>query len=117
MAKNIMPAKEVGNRIRFLREVNQYTRDGFAEKIEVSSKFLYEIETGKKGFSVEILYKISKLLSVSTDYLLFGSNDQKISAQMRGVLERFDVEQMQHVQEALEAMFLLCEKKGNENLK
>lgn len=38
----------VGERIRELREVQNYTREAFAEKIDISAKFLYEIETGKK---------------------------------------------------------------------
>lgn len=43
----------VGERIRELREVQNYTREAFAEKIDISAKFLYEIETGKKGFSAD----------------------------------------------------------------
>lgn len=113
---NMMPVQEVGSRIRFLREINQYTRDEFADKIGVSSKFLYEIENGKKGFSVEILYKISKLLSVSTDYLIFGNSDQKISARAQNLLENFEVGQMQHVEAILEAVFNLCEKPGAGNV-
>lgn len=105
-----MPAQDVGHRIRALREYNQYTRDAFAEKLDISSKFLYEIETGKKGFSVDILYRISKVLSVSTDYLLFGARDDKVSAKMRGVLERFDAKQMKNLQTVLEALLGMCSK-------
>lgn len=105
-----MPAKEVGNRIRFLREANQYTRDGFAEKIDISSKFLYEIETGKKGFSVEILYRISRVLSVSTDYLLFGAKDDKLSVKTRELLERFEASHMKYLQNILESVLGMCEK-------
>lgn len=105
-----MPAQDVGHRIRALREYNQYTRDAFAEKLDISSKFLYEIEIGKKGFSVDILYRISKVLSVSTDYLIFGAQNDKISAKMREVLERFDAKQMTNLQKALEAMLGMCGK-------
>ena len=41
---------QVGRRIRELREIENYTREAFSEKVEISAKFLYEIETGKKGF-------------------------------------------------------------------
>ena len=57
-----MSYKDIGLRIRGLREANCYTRDAFAEKIHISSKFLYEIETGKKGFTAEILFRISRAL-------------------------------------------------------
>ena len=45
-----MSGAQIGERIRELREVQNYTREVFAEKAGISSKFLYEIETGKKGF-------------------------------------------------------------------
>ncbi len=45
-----MERKKVGNRIRELREMHNYTREGMAEMVEISPKFLYEIESGKKDF-------------------------------------------------------------------
>ena len=104
-------AQEIGHRIRFLRAANQYTRDKFAEKIDISSKFLYEIETGKKRFSVEILYKISKLLSVSTDYILFGVTEDKVSAKTRETLEQFNAEQLKQVQTILDTVLEMCKEK------
>ncbi len=62
----------VGERIRRLRELRKITRESLAERINVSTKFLYEIETGKKGFSADILGRIARDLSVSCDYILFG---------------------------------------------
>ena len=66
--------KEIGFRVRSLREANGYTRDALAVKINISTKFLYEIEMGKKGFSAEILYKLSQTLAVSADYILTGTD-------------------------------------------
>ena len=63
-----------GERIRELREIQTYTREAFAEKIDISPKFLYEIETGKKGFSADVLGRISKALSISCDYIMFGED-------------------------------------------
>ena len=50
-----MERKKVGNRIRELREMHNYTREGMAEMVEISPKFSYEIESGKKGFSSDVL--------------------------------------------------------------
>lgn len=66
----------IGKRIRELRETQNYTREEFAEKIFISSKFLYEIEVGKKGFSANTLSKIAMALNVSSDYILFGEKEQ-----------------------------------------
>lgn len=62
-----MSSIQAGQRIRELREIQNYTRESLAEKVDISVKFLYEIETGKKGFSAETLCRISKALSVSCD--------------------------------------------------
>ena len=43
-----MSYKDIGFRIRSLREANCYTRDALAEKVDISAKFLYEID--KKDF-------------------------------------------------------------------
>ncbi|MCI8926513.1 MAG: helix-turn-helix transcriptional regulator [Lachnospiraceae bacterium] len=93
-----MSYKDIGLRIRGLREANCYTRDAFAEKIHISSKFLYEIETGKKGFTAEILFRISRALCVSNDYILSGNEGSKLPDKVIGILESFSPEQMEHVQ-------------------
>ena len=49
-----MEREKIGYRIRELREMHNYTREEMAEMVEISPKFLYEIESGKKGFSSEI---------------------------------------------------------------
>lgn len=33
----------------------------FAELVDISPKFLYEVETGLKGFSADTLYRIAKV--------------------------------------------------------
>lgn len=96
-----IPYKDIGLRVRTLREANDYTRDAFAEKIEISTKFLYEIEMGKKGFSVEILYKISQALCVSNDYLLTGNEIQKVPDKIVDILEGFTPSQLTHIHEIL----------------
>lgn len=93
---------EVGKRIKYLREANNYTREVFADQIGISSKFLYEIETGKKGFSANTLLKISQALSVSCDYILCGhQKENKISKQLQDILESMDPGQMGNVKEIL----------------
>lgn len=46
---------DAGNRIRYLRERQHYTREQLAEMADISPKFLYEIESGQKGFSADTL--------------------------------------------------------------
>lgn len=67
-----MSNKIIGQRIREMREAHSYTREALAELVDISDKFLYEIETGRKGFSADVLCRLSKVLSVSCDYIMLG---------------------------------------------
>lgn len=104
--------RDIGFRIRFLREANNLTRDALAEMADISTKFLYEIEMGKKGFTVEILYKIAKSLDVSCDYILTGNEVKKIPEKMVDVLECFSPGQMGRVQDILRVVQELCAGQG-----
>ncbi|MGN0599965.1 MAG: helix-turn-helix domain-containing protein [Oscillospiraceae bacterium] len=64
--------KEIGRRIRQHRELLGYTREQFAEKMEISVRFAADIELGNRGMSIETLIKICEMFSVSADYLIFG---------------------------------------------
>lgn len=101
---------EAGKRIRELREIQHYTREGLAEKIGISSKFLYEIETGKKGFSSDILCRISQALSVSCDYIMFGEETVHQSAQkMAGILKGLKPLQIRKMQHILKIFGDMCD--------
>lgn len=67
--------KLMGTRIRKQRELLGYTRETFAEKLDISTKFCADIELGIKGLSIQTLAKISELLSLNVDYILFGENN------------------------------------------
>ena len=60
-------------RIRKAREEQGYTREKFAEKLDVSVSYMAELERGRTGISVKMLIKVCNLLGLSADYVLFGS--------------------------------------------
>lgn len=78
---------EIGARIRKQREFLGYTREQFAELLDITPKFCADIELGVKGMSIPTLCKISKILRLSTDYILFGkdgdSNPNPITLMLR----------------------------------
>lgn len=63
----------IGERIKTQRQKLNLTREIFSEKINISPQFLAEVENGKKGISIETLYKICDTFNISSDYLLFGN--------------------------------------------
>ena len=63
-------------RIRKAREDLGYTREKFAEKLDVSVSYLAELERGRTGISVKMLVKVCNVLGLSADYVLFGNDRQ-----------------------------------------
>lgn len=66
----------IGARIRKQREQFGYTRETFAEKLDITPKFCADIELGNKGMSVQTLCNIAAVLKLSTDYILYGAAQQ-----------------------------------------
>ncbi|MDR1674144.1 MAG: helix-turn-helix domain-containing protein [Oscillospiraceae bacterium] len=64
--------KGIGKRIMERRVEIEWTREKLAMKSGVSSRFLFDIETGQKKMSVEILHKIKNALEVSWNWLIDG---------------------------------------------
>ena len=105
MVNNIY--ENAGLRIRNLREVNRYTREEFSEIVGISPKFLYEIETGQKGFSADTLYRIAKGLSVTTEYILTGDNHLELSEEIVSTIGLFSNAQLQSLNKLLKVIYEL----------
>lgn len=84
-----MDYKSTSKRIRNLRISQGYTVEQLAKEADISTKFLYEIETGRKGFSAKVLYKISKALNVSCDYII-ANNKQETSELITELVKKLD---------------------------
>lgn len=72
-------------RIRKAREDLGYTREKFAEKLDVSVSYLAELERGRTGISVKMLVKVCNVLGLSADYVLFGSDRQEDSQRLDAI--------------------------------
>lgn len=96
---------EIGNRIQEKRKIKHYTRDALANKVGISSKFLYEIETGKKNFSADILRRLARELDVSCDYILLGEKEERYEAvQFLKKLEALGPEKLARLQKLLDVL-------------
>ena len=69
-----------------------YTRERFAEKLDVSVSYLAELERGRTGISVKMLIKVCDVLGLSADYILFGeerSEDALILDKIHRIDEKY----------------------------
>lgn len=60
---------QIGKRIKLQRVKLSKTQDQLAEEVNISQKYLSQIEIGKSKPRVEVLIKIANALGVSLDYL------------------------------------------------
>lgn len=64
----------IGKRLRSRREAEGLTRERLAEYADISVQFLADIETGRKGMTVQTLRKLALALHCSCDDLIFGED-------------------------------------------
>ena len=65
---------QIGKRIKKLRLQREYTREYLAECADISAKFLYEVEAGKKGCSVYVLHRLAISLGVTIIFCRMNHN-------------------------------------------
>lgn len=75
MNKNLkeLNQKEIGRRIRTIRDSKGLTREVLAEMVDVSSQFIADVEYGNKGMSIKTLFLMKQALGVTADYILTGN--------------------------------------------
>ncbi len=70
----------MGKRIQQARKAAHLTQMRFAEKIDVSTQYVSDLERGIVGCSVPTLLKICDVLDVSADLILKGERPEPPSA-------------------------------------
>lgn len=96
----------IGGRIRKQREFLGFTREGFAERIEVTPKFCSDIELGLKGISVPTLCRISSVLRLSTDYILYGKDREQETSQAERMLHQCTPKELAYAEQLLKTFLI-----------
>ena len=95
-------------RIRKAREELGYTREKFAELLDVSVSYMAEVERGRTGISVKMLVKICTVLGLSADYVLFGEERNNDSLLMDKI-HRIDNKYLPMLDRILAELLILSE--------
>lgn len=101
-----MDWKSIGMRIRKQRELLGYTRETFSERLGVTPKFCADIELGQKGISVPTLCKLSEILMLSSDYILFGNPNINSNAHIHALVDACPAEKQIFLEDILKAFVL-----------
>lgn len=73
----------IGERIKARRLELGWTQDELCKKASLSTSFLSDVENNKRSISAETLLNISRVLSLSLDYLMTGDSTQIYTTQVQ----------------------------------
>ncbi len=73
------PYEETGKRIFLLRKMKKLTSEQLAEKADISTQFLADIEKGRKNMTVTTLRKLASALHITADFIINGEESQNIN--------------------------------------
>ncbi len=91
----------IGNRVRKMREYFGYTREQLAEKVDISIRFLTDIEYGSKGMSFSTLIRMCEALHVTTDYILLGREEYTDNSKIVDAFKTVDEKYISGAEELL----------------
>ena len=94
---------EIGGNIQVAREQAGYTQDTLSEMLGMTPNHLSAIERGASGISLEALQRLCRLLGVSADRIIFGTDAPEAEALARRISD-IKPEYRQQVQELLSAI-------------
>jgi len=92
---------EIGARIRKSRESQLLTQEKLAEMLDVSVKFVGDIEAGAKGMSLKTLNKLSQILLISTDYILYSSENETDLAELVRLIQKCPPEKQKYLSDLI----------------
>lgn len=103
--------KQIGARVRLMRENAGYTREKFGELCGLSPRFIANVEVGDATFSLDSIIIVCRVLACSSDYLLFGDTRntaawQQTTERLQNIDSRYQPTVDKALQGILEAILL-----------
>lgn len=96
---------EIGGRLRKKREQAGYTREKLGELCSLSPRFIANIEFGDSSFSLDSLMAVCRVLSCSSDYLLFGNNiDSQAWSETIAKIRQLDLKYQEPIEKTLQGL-------------
>lgn len=100
-----MVKAQIGIRLREKREKAGYTREKLGELCSLSPRFIANIELGDSTFSLDSLMTVCKVLSCSSDYLLFGNHlDSGVWDESISKLRQLDTKYQEPVNKTIQGL-------------
>lgn len=76
--------KKLGYRIRLLRESKGLSQGDLAYRIGINRSYLSEVENGHRNLTVDILTRMSDIMSITLSELFDGVDSEEASSEAQG---------------------------------
>lgn len=96
--------KDMGQRIMIRRKALRMTQEELAEKLDVSTQMVSNLELGKKAIRPENLAKVCATLELSADFVLTGSCSKTIVDTVAEKLIQLTTEELRIVCDMIDYM-------------
>ena len=104
----------LGGRVRERRKALKLTREQLAEKINISVRFMADVESGHVGVSLSTLKELCHALECSADFLL-GIDDNVCKSEYSIILRKLEQFPADHKQELEKIIDAVCALLQNAN--
>ena len=84
------------------------SREALGDRVGISSKFLWEIESGKKGFSAEVLIRMEDALLSSCQYIMTGKKNENEDELLIKYLKRIQSKNKEELGELFRLLHEMC---------
>lgn len=105
----------IGKRVQQVRKTKRYTQAEIAEKINMTSKNLSQLERGMTGISVSTLMSLCKTLDVSADYILFGIENNSYNNTINILLSELSEKEQIYAENLLAVYVEACKNMSHDN--
>lgn len=92
--------KEIGLRIKNIRESMNMSKEKFAKQLGISGQYLGIVEKGNSCLAVDKLQKLCEFTNYSADYILFGQ-ESRITTTTKDALKGLSDSQIKDACKAL----------------
>lgn len=96
---------QIGLRLREKREQAGYTREKLGELCSLCPRFIANVELGDSTFSIDSLMTVCRVLSCSSDYLLFGNHiDNTMWSEIISKISQLDTKYQEPVNKTIQGL-------------
>ena len=97
-----------GERLRNRRSALNFTQESVSDSTGISLRFYQMLERGEKSVSLDTLIRLSRVLTLSIDYLLFGDLPYNLEHPLVEILDGMSQQQREDALKILQLYAQAC---------